>query len=238
MDRFSALVITPIKNSLDNSLKTIETVKNSDMNIMYYIYDDFSDENISLTLKENSRKLDYSYIHLSHLTNTPSPNYLTTLKDAQSKALSLHLPLIIVESDVEVQEDTIRRLIDFQKSNTNIGMIGAITVDESNNINYPYLKFKDLNTPFHKTKRSLSFCCTLLSIDFLKTYDFINLDGSKDWFDTTISNASIANGFDNYILSNVRVLHKPHSSRPWKQMKYKNPIKYYWNKLIKGRDKI
>ncbi|MBR6465174.1 MAG: glycosyltransferase family 2 protein, partial [Bacteroidales bacterium] len=27
-------------------------------------------------------------------------------------------------------------------------------------------------------------------------------------------------------------------SRPWKLLKYKNPIKYYWIKFTKGMDKI
>ena len=34
------------------------------------------------------------------------------------------------------------------------------------------------------------------------------------------------------------VLHKPHSSRPWKQLKYTNPLLYYWRKLTQHRDKI
>jgi hypothetical protein len=34
------------------------------------------------------------------------------------------------------------------------------------------------------------------------------------------------------------VTHRPHASRPWKQLKYKNPLKYYWLKLTKGLDKI
>jgi hypothetical protein len=34
------------------------------------------------------------------------------------------------------------------------------------------------------------------------------------------------------------VIHKPHSSRPWKLLKYSNPLSYYLQKLLKRRDKI
>jgi len=40
------------------------------------------------------------------------------------------------------------------------------------------------------------------------------------------------------LLTNVPVLHLPHSSRPWKMLKYTNPLKYYWKKYTKGLDKI
>src|SRR5690606_28531566 len=104
----------------------------------------------------------------------------------------------------------------------------------------PYLKFKNYTNSrgFIETKKSLSFCCTLLSLPFLKRYDFRALKPSKDWFDTFISKQSIALGFKNVVLTETRVLHKPHGSRPWKQVKYSNPVKYYWLKLIKRRDKI
>jgi len=36
----------------------------------------------------------------------------------------------------------------------------------------------------------------------------------------------------------LTVWHRPHSSRPWKQLKYTNPLKYYWLKFTKGLDKI
>ena len=48
---------------------------------------------------------------------------------------------------------------------------------------------------------------------------------------------SFAVGFYILQISNP-VLHKPHSSRPWKQLKYKNPLLYYWRKLTQRRDKI
>ena len=46
----------------------------------------------------------------------------------------------------------------------------------------------------------------------------------------------IAATLDGY--TSLPVLHRPHQSRPWKQLKYKNPLKYYWLKFTKGLDKI
>lgn len=238
METKKAIVITPVKNSLENTLETIKAINNSEDNFMYFIYDDFSDAEVSTTLESKANDLGYQYIHLSTLTSNPSPNYLTVLQDAQKKCIKHQLPLIIVESDVEVQPNTFSKLLDFNANNAKTGMVGAITVDERNNVNFPYLKFKNKKKIPTKTDRSLSFCCTFLSLPFLSAYNFNNLDKSKDWFDTTISYASIEHGFTNYVLLDTPVYHKPHGSRPWKQLKYTNPLKYYWLKLTKHRDKI
>lgn len=231
-----ALVITPVKNSLENTLETIKAVASTNTAVHHYIYDDFSDPEVSDVLAAKSRQLGYSYIDLSELTNTPSPNYLTVLKNAQQKALELGVPLIIVESDVVVKPETFNDLLAYVKPDT--GMVGNITVDEGGTINFPYLKFKKEKAKFIKTNRSLSFCCTLLSVDFLKNYNFNNLEPTKDWFDTIISEKSIELGFKNYVLIDSPVFHKPHGSRPWKHLKYSNPLKYYWLKFTQRRDKI
>ncbi len=238
MKEYKAIVVTPVKNALENTLETIKAIKNSVGDFLYLVYDDFSQEQISAVLMAKAKSLDYHYIHISTLTNTPSPNYFTVLKDAQTRCLEKKLPLIIVESDVEVKTDTLERLCSFAENHPAIGMVGAVTVDENNEVNFPYLKFKEKKKEATSTDRSLSFCCTLLSNNFLKTFSFEYLDKGKDWFDTTISQASLKNGFHNYVLLDTPVLHKPHGSRPWKQLKYSNPIKYYWLKFTKGRDKI
>ena len=54
----------------------------------------------------------------------------------------------------------------------------------------------------------------------------------------TISHQSLKEGFKNYLFTTLPVWHRPHGSRPWKQLKYKNPLKYYWLKYTKGLDKI
>ena len=54
----------------------------------------------------------------------------------------------------------------------------------------------------------------------------------------TISHESRARGCRNFLFMDLPVVHRPHQSRPWKQLKYKNPLKYYWLKFTRGLDKI
>ena len=54
----------------------------------------------------------------------------------------------------------------------------------------------------------------------------------------TISHAAPALGLQNYLATDIPAVHRPHQSRPWKQLKYTNPLKYYWKKFTKGLDKI
>jgi len=157
---------------------------------------------------------------------------------AQKEAIEKGVPLIIVESDVEVKHDTLERLHRYYKEHPNTGLVGAITQDHEGKVNFPYLKFKDVKDKEISTSRSLSFCCTLFSLEFLKSFDFMDLDDTRDWYDTTISQKSISQGFNNYVLMDVPVLHKPHGSRPWKMLKYSQPLKYYWKKFWHGKDKI
>ena len=65
-----------------------------------------------------------------------------------------------------------------------------------------------------------------------------SLNPEKNWFDVTISHQALEKGFVNYLFTTLTVWHRPHSSRPWKQLKYTNPLKYYWLKFTKGLDKI
>jgi hypothetical protein len=233
-----ALVITPVKDSVAIASRAAKAVMSSRVPVAYRIFDDYSTEESSRILTELAKDLNIQLTHLRTLADTPSPNYKTVLQSAQIEALNLGLPLIIVESDVIVKEDTFEELINFSKTHPEAGMAGAITVDDSGKVNFPYLKFKGEKKNALATERSLSFCCTLLSVNFLKKYDFQDLDQSKHWYDTHISKMSLQKGFRNFILPKVKVLHQPHGSRPWKKLKYENPIKYYWNKLFKGLDKI
>ena len=72
----------------------------------------------------------------------------------------------------------------------------------------------------------------------MRAVDFDSLDSTKNWFDVTISHLSLKAGLHNYLFTYLPVVHRPHGSRPWKQLKYKNPLKYYWLKLTRGLDKI
>jgi len=235
-----AIVVTPVKDAIENTLETIYAVHGNKMAVKHIIYNDFSSLATKEILEQQKISFGYQLIHLEDLTNHPSPNYRRVLQDAQQQALRDNLPLIIVESDVIIKADTFERLLEFYRRHTNVGLIGAVTVDEHGNINFPYLRFKDQSAGPEsiETKKSLSFCCTLISVEFLRQYDFIHLNESKDWFDTFISYQATDMGFKNYLLYDAPVWHKPHGSRPWKQLKYTNPVKYYFLKFLKRRDKI
>lgn len=235
---YEALVITPVKDSLETTTETIQSIKNSTGNFYYYIFNDFSSSETTAALKSLSIQHHFELINLSEITNTPSPNYRLVLQLAQEEALRLNLPLIIVESDVEVQKNTLSELVRQSKILSECGMVGSVTRDTEGKINFPYLNFKKARKEIVKTRHSLSFCCTLITKELLAKYDFKTLSTEKHWYDVSISRKSLQLGLNNYLLVNEGVLHKPHSSRPWKQLKYKNPIRYYYQKLIKRLDKI
>lgn len=233
-----AIVITPVKDSINTTTETIATIRKNYPDIPYIVYNDFSSEETMHILERLAQELNFSLVNLADVTDKPSPNYDLVLQDAQKRAVQDGKHLIIVESDVTIRPDTLQKMVAYTNQQADTGLVAAITVDEAGEVNYPYQKFSGVNQEIIKTKRSLSFCCTLISHDFLKQYSFQNLDQSKDWYDTTISYQSNDLGFNNVVLKQVTVIHHPHASRPWKQLKYKNPIKYYFNKWIKGRDKI
>lgn len=87
-------------------------------------------------------------------------------------------------------------------------------------------------------KKALQLLLFTTHPGLLKAFDFQTLDPSKNWYDVTISHESLKRGFQNYLFTTLPVWHRPHSDRPWKQLKYKNPLKYYWLKYTKGLDKI
>lgn len=233
-----AIVITPVKNSWNTTIRTVKSVYENPVQFEYFVFNDFSDGETRKNLVEASLKFGFTLIHLEEITQTPSPNYNLVLQMAQELALQKNCPLIIIESDVIIQPDTISRLIEIQKKHQNMGIVGAITTDESGVYNFPYNYEKTKSQETVETQRSLSFCCTLISTDFLKKFDFRELAQNKDWFDVYISKQARKLGYQNYLAKGVEVLHLPHSSRPWKNLKYKNPILYYTKKLFLKRDRI
>jgi GT2 family glycosyltransferase len=117
--------------------------------------------------------------------------------------------------------------------------VGSVTVDAAGEINFPYGYATAIDKPaIFASAKSVSFCCTILSLRMLEKFDFEELPQNMDWFDVFISRKSRQLGFSNYVVKNLPVLHKPHSSRPWKHLKYKNPVLYYLKKIITQRDRI
>jgi hypothetical protein len=157
---------------------------------------------------------------------------------AQQKAIEEDAHLIIVESDVIINKNTLQEMSNFATNLAKPGMIAAVTVNEEGEINFPYLYATKMSEAVHITRKRLSFCCTLITNEMLRSFDYKLLDSSKSWYDVFISHKSVELGFNNYLLTNLPVYHLPHSSRPWKQLKYSNPLMYYWRKLLNNKDKI
>ena len=233
-------VITPVKDSIELTLQTIKSVSESQCNVpfSYTVYNDFSTIENTQKLQEASQMYGFQLVNLADVTTTPSPNYLLVLQVAQQKAVEEYAALLIVESDVVVTPFTLQALADEAQHKTDAGMIASITVDDAGEVNYPYLFAKKGKGKVFTTNKHLSFCCTLLTLPYLKAYSFIQLMPDKNWYDVHISRQSRQSGFVNYVLGNQPVIHRPHSSRPWKQLKYTNPIKYYWLKITQQKDKI
>jgi len=233
-------ILTPVKDSLDTTLRTINSILNSFITVdfSYSVYNDFSTDETTEQLELASEKLGFNLVNLKDLTLHPSPNYLLVLQTAQQKAIVDGAHLLIIESDVIVEKDTIQKMYDYAAMLDKTGIIAAITTDSTKNINFPYLYAKKFDSGVINTRKRLSFCCTLLSLELLSTFNFEELNPKKTWYDVYISHKAVELGFRNYLLTTLPVLHLPHSSRPWKQLKYTNPLKYYWRKLTENRDKI
>lgn len=231
-------IIMPVKDSLDTAREAIAAVMQSTgvgrPNLT--VYNDFSTAENTAALQQLAAAEGFRLHNWEEHTDHPSPNYRLTLQDARRRAIAEGAHLVIVESDVTVCPDTVSRLLAEVKPG--VGMVAAVTVDTDGNINFPYLYAAKMHGTTVATAKRFSFCCTLLTLDLLKAYDFEQLDPEKSWYDVTISHNSVRLGFRNLLMLNNRVVHRPHSSRPWKMLKYTNPLKYYWQKITRKRDRI
>jgi hypothetical protein len=228
------LIIMPVKDSLLTAEQAIRAIVASGHTLT--VYDDYSTLENAARLDTLRDELGFQVLHICEQIDHPSPNYRWVLNEVQREALKKGQDLIIVESDVIVRPDTINKLI-VESQKPKVGMVAAVTVNEEGKINFPYEYAQKIKTD-GACKKRFSFCCTLLTKAFLAAYDFAQLDPEKNWYDVHISHMSVKLGFENILQISNPVLHKPHSSRPWKQLKYTNPLLYYWRKLTQRRDKI
>lgn len=227
------LIIMPVKDSLETAEQAIRAIVASGHNVC--VYDDYSSDENAARLDALRNEFGIRVVHIREVLDHPSPNYRWVLNTAQREAIEKNQDLVIVESDVIVKADTISRLQ--QAISKGVGMVAAVTVNEEGEVNFPYEYARKIQQDGSCSKR-FSFCCTLLTNAFLKAYSFEQLDPTKNWYDVHISHMSRQLGFENILLISNPVLHKPHSSRPWKQLKYKNPLLYYWRKFTQRLDKI
>lgn len=233
------ILITPVKDSLKTTREIIHSLRSGDKEIPYYIFDDYSSRETRLWLEANSLKYNYQLISLAKHVKKSSPNYRTTLILARELALENDTNLAIVESDVYATPETILELNKLAGKLPDAGLVGAVTVDPAGEINFPYNYATAIDKPLiFASAKSVSFCCTILSKKLLEKFDFSDLPRGNDWFDVYISKKSRQMGFNNYVVKSLQVLHEPHSSRPWKLLKYKNPVLYYLKKIIHRRDRI
>ena len=229
----------PVKDSPDTTRESILALMQSEnIDFRFTVYNDFSTPENSAMLQQLADTQGFHIVHWADRTDHPSPNYRLTLLDARRQALDEGAHLVIVESDVTVRPDTLSRLVG--EVAPEVGMVAAVTVDTDGQINFPYLYARKLITHHSSliTKKRFSFCCTLLTNGFLQACDFDLLDPEKSWYDVTLSHRSLQLGYRNLLMLDNPVVHRPHSSRPWKQMKYTHPLRYYWQKITQKRDRI
>lgn len=233
-------IITPVKDSLNTTIETVDAITKSQISVphSYTIYNDRSTPENTATLAKWAAEKGFRLVNIAEHTDHPSPNYLWVLQTARREALAADAGLAIVESDVVVDPTTLQQLFDGAEQRADCGIAAAVTVDDEGDINYPYDFARKMKRGVIDCKKHCSFCCSLLTPELMRRFDFDTLDASKNWFDVTISHESLSAGLKNYLFTELMVVHRPHGSRPWKQLKYTNPVKYYWFKLTRRRDKI
>jgi hypothetical protein len=133
-----AIIITPVKDSLTTTNLTIQAISKAKGDFEHFVFNDFSQPETKQFLEKAKTEYGFQIIHLEDITSTPSPNYKLVLEIAQKMALEKDCLLIIIESDVVIKPDTLARLLEILKTKPNPGLIGAITVDQSGNYNFPY----------------------------------------------------------------------------------------------------
>jgi len=232
-------IIMPVKDSIEMTEKAVRAIVASGYTMC--IYDDNSQAENAKRLDELAEELNIGVVHISELTNHPSPNYRFVLQRARKQALAEKMHLVIVESDVIVATDTLDKML--AEVADGVGMVAAVTVDEQGKYNFPYhyvrgWRYRLYGKKTIATNKRFSFCCTLLTNKLLQQADFDLLDPTKNWYDVTISHWSVQLGLRNLLMLGNMVVHFPHASRPWKRLKYTNPLLYYWRKFTQKLDRI
>ena len=165
-------IITPVKDSIDSTIQTIRALLSSQIDVpyVYTIYNDFSSPENTALLEQYSKELGFELVNLADITDHPSPNYLLVLQMAQARAIGNDAALLIVESDVVVDENSVQGLVNGADEREDCGIAASVTVDENGEINYPYNYAKGHKGEAYKVDKHCSFCCSLLTSRLLNSY--------------------------------------------------------------------
>lgn len=236
IDKNQIIVMTPVKNAIDHAKNCILSVLEFLPNSTYFVIDDFSNDAEVKKLGEFVLNKPIQFIDLKKITQNPSPNYDLALGIVLKNAYENKKSVLVVESDVVLNGKAINSILQNGMLPKRPGLVGAITQNEKGEINYPYQFLnrwrwkKKIKNEMIKVK-AVSFCCTLIGCEFISDIMFENWADKKGWYDLKLSRWARKLGYENFLCT-TPVLHYPHSSRPWKNEKYENFIKYYFKKWI------
>lgn len=229
------LVLIPFRDSLTTLQKTIIALRESTPDIPLLLCDDASSASCLKDLNTWLEAQNWVGVELLSLPKAgDAPQYGLALREGLTRAHSELRQLLVVESDVEVLPGVAEGLQRVLERNPCAVMAGAVTIDSEGVWNFPYagtFRADKLRSSPLIRRRSLSFCCTLLDHVFVENLLHTPFPDTG-WMDLKIS--AIARKFGTLWLAlDLQVIHNPHSSRPWKLLKYKSPLLYYFYKITR-----
>ena len=118
----------PVKDAIETTEQAVRAIIAGGHTLT--IYDDNSTAENAARLDALHKELGIDVVHIGQLIDHPSPNYRWVLIDAQQHCLQNDQHLVIVESDVIVQPDTLDRLSQAVRPQT--GMVASVTHNERN----------------------------------------------------------------------------------------------------------
>jgi len=229
------LVLIPFRDSLTTLQRTILALKKPAPEIPLLLCDDASSAQCLKELNTWLETQNWSKVDVLSLpVGEDAPQYGLALRAGLQRAHNEMRQLLVVESDVEVLPGVVLGLQRVLQRKPDAVMAGAVTIDPEGVWNFPYagtFRAAKLRSSPLIRRRSLSFCCTLLDhgfVDHLLHTPFPD----TGWMDLKISAMARKLG-TLWLALDLQVVHHPHSSRPWKLLKYKNPLLYYFYKITR-----
>ena len=107
-------IIMPVKDSIEIAERAIRAIVSSGHTLC--VFDDNSQPENAQRLDEIAAETNIHVVHIAELTDHPSPNYRLVLQLARKEALATNRHLVIVESDVIIQSDTLKRMFELHQT--------------------------------------------------------------------------------------------------------------------------